>query len=282
MCKSLLKQAGLLALWATLGGLGACGNVSRNIAPDGSHAEQLVWPAPDSVTPIHQGGTFPVASNLRLIGAGMNKQQIMALLGAPHFHEGVWDVHEWNYLFNFRKPGTDEVTQCQYKVLFDEHQLARSFYWKPESCAELVNPPAPKAVEAPAPKEQTFTLSADALFAFDKSSIGDIRAEGRQQLDALAGQLTAKSKDIQGIDIVGYTDRLGSDSYNEALSKHRAETVMDYLIQRGVPSKQMVAEGRGKADPVAECSDGKRPALIACLAPNRRVVVHVDGAVSSP
>ena len=274
--RNLIKLAGALALVINLA---ACGTatISRDVARDGSHASELVWPAPDSVTPMHKGGTFPNLDNLRQVMVGQNKSQLVNLIGPPHFDEGVFGVREWNYLFNFRKPGTDEVTQCQYKILFDENKLARSFYWKPESCAELVNPPAPKVAEAPVPKEQTFTLSADALFAFNKSSIDDIRAEGRQQLDVLAGQLAAKSKDIQRIHIVGYTDRLGSESYNATLSEQRAYAVMHYLTQHGVPADSIVAEGHGAADPVAECTDSKRPALIACLAPNRRVVVKVDG-----
>ena len=275
MRNALLKQTAITALLLiALGGLGACGNVSRNIAPDGSHAEQLVWPAPDSVTPMHQGGTFPVVANLRLIAAGMNKQQIMALLGAPHFHEGVWGVHEWNYLFNFRKPGTDEVTQCQYKVLFDDHQLARSFYWKPESCAELIHPPV--VADKHEPKEQTFTLSTDALFIFDKSDAADIKPDGREQLAALAKKIAAAGPGVASIRVVGYTDRIGSDAYNDALSKRRAETVMSYLEEHGVAADKISAEGRGKADPVVECTQSKRVELIDCLSPNRRVEVKVD------
>ncbi|HEY0197850.1 MAG TPA: outer membrane protein assembly factor BamE, partial [Rhodanobacter sp.] len=112
---SLKKSIGLTAVLLVAGMLGACGNISHKVAADGSGAGQLVWPTADSVTPIHKGGTFPDVADLRLITPGMNKQQIMQLIGAPHFSEGIWGVREWNYLFNFRKPGSDEVTQCQYK-----------------------------------------------------------------------------------------------------------------------------------------------------------------------
>ncbi len=275
MRNGLMKHAMAAALLIALGGLGACGNVSRSVAPDGSHADQLSWPSPDSVTPMHKGGTYPTVASLRGIAAGMNKQQIMARLGPPHFHEGVWGVREWNYLFNLHKPGTDEVVQCQYKILFDEQKLARSFYWQPASCADLLND-APKDTGPTPPKEQTFTLSTDALFVFDKSDAADIKPDGREQLAKLAQQIADAGAKAAGIRVVGYTDRIGSDAYNQSLSQRRAETVMHYLEEHGVAADRISAEGRGKADPVVECNQRKRTELIDCLSPNRRVEVRVD------
>ncbi len=260
--------------------LTACGTatVSRDVAKDGSHANELIWPSPDSVIPMHKGGTYPTAASLRGIAAGMNKQQIMARLGPPHFHEGVWGVREWNYLFNLHKPGTDEVVQCQYKILFDEQKLARSFYWQPASCADLLLKPSKEVAAVPAAQEQSFTLSADALFAFGKADIDDIRPEGRRQLDDLAARLVTKRGEIKDIHIVGYTDRLGSDSYNARLSERRAYAVKHYFAEHQVPEDLMVAEGHGAADAVVECAQSQRAVLIDCLAPNRRVVVKIEGA----
>jgi outer membrane protein OmpA-like peptidoglycan-associated protein len=214
-------------------------------------------------------------TDLRLIKAGIDKRQIMDRIGAPHFSEGVFGVHEWNYLFNFYKHGSDEVTQCQYKILFDDHQLARSFYWKPESCADLVNPPHHEMKKYEPMAAQTFTLSTDALFEFNTSDAAHITPHGREDLAVLAQKITDAVDDIASVQVTGYTDRIGSDAYNDELSKRRADTVANELQQHGVPASKLTAEGRGKSDPVAECSEHKRAALIACLAPNRRVVVHV-------
>ncbi|HEY0199096.1 MAG TPA: OmpA family protein, partial [Rhodanobacter sp.] len=205
---------------------------------------------------------------------GMNKQQIMQLIGAPHFSEGIWGVREWNYLFNFRKPGSDEVTQCQYKVLFDEHKLARSFYWQPESCASRL---VEKAEEVSTPAEHTFTVLSDALFVFDQSDVAHIRPGGMAQLESLAKKIEGRHDDVKHIHIVGYTDRLGSDAYNRILSEKRANTVLQVLQDHGVAAETMNAEGRGKEDPAKSCDDQARTALIACLAPNRRVEVRVEG-----
>ena len=234
-------------------------------------AQQLVWPKPADVNPLHRDGAFPNLDNLRQVQAGLNKNQIIALIGPPHFNEGFVGVHEWNYLFNFRKDG--QVTQCEYKVLFDDHMLARSFYWQPKACADFLNPPAPK----PAAAVASFTLSADALFAFDKSGLSDIKPHGREALDTLAAKLAGFDAKSEHIHVIGYTDRLGTATYNQKLSERRAATVRDYLVGKGVQSGHIDAVGRGKADPVVTCHDRQRSKLIACLAPNRRVVITVDG-----
>lgn len=170
------RHANLALALSIAGALCACGNVSHKVTTDGSGAGQLLWPAPGSVTPIHRGGTFPVVSNLRLIGTGMTKAQILPLIGAPHFNEGVWGVREWNYLFNFRAKGADAVTQCQYKILFDQHKLARGFYWAPASCASVLDDEKPDAV---AHQEPALTLQPDASFAFGQSDAAHDRSEGR-------------------------------------------------------------------------------------------------------
>ncbi|SFS20096.1 Outer membrane protein OmpA [Dyella sp. OK004] len=253
--------------------LTACGNVSRDVAKDGGSASELVWPTPDSVTPMHKGGTFPNLANLRQMRSGLNKPQVSDLIGYPHFSEGVWGVREWNYVFNFRKPGSDEVTVCQYKVLFDDNKLARSFYWKPESCAALLAEPAPAApAVAPAPNKSR-VLSADALFAFDKATL---TPNGHRALDDLAAELHDQGDKLHSVRIAGYTDRLGSEAYNQKLSQRRADAVMTYLVEQGVPAGRIRAEGHGASEPVKDCPDGPRAPLIACLAPNRRVEVKID------
>lgn len=252
--------------------LAACGNVSRTIARDGASAGELVWPAPDTTTPMHQGGTFPDLARLRNVQAGLNKQQIADLIGYPHFSEGIWGVREWNYLFNFRTPGTGQVTVCQYKVLFDEKQFARSFYWKPASCAKLLEEPAAPAAPPPAALVEPRVLSADALFAFNRA---ELSPAGLHALDDLTTELKGLGDTLRSVYITGYTDRLGDDAHNRALSQQRADAVKRYLVARGVPTERIVTEGLGEADPVKHCTAGSRAQLIACLAPNRRVEVRI-------
>lgn len=254
-----------------------CGNVSHSVAKDGRSAGEIVWPAPDNTTPMHKGGTFPNLANLRQVREGLNKAQVADLIGYPHFSEGIWGVHEWNYVFNFRRPDSGEVTVCQYKVLFDKDRLARTFYWKPESCAALLEKPKPELpVHRSRPKPEVITLSADALFPFDKGDVKDISPAGRTALSALASKLRASEAGVLAIRVVGYTDNIGSTAYNQDLSERRARAVRQVLVDDGMPATRLSAEGRGEADPVKNCGDSPLTERIACLAPNRRVEVRVD------
>lgn len=267
--------------------LAACGNVSRNVHADGQSADSINWPHIDDTTPLHKGGTFPNLDNLVRVHAGLNKQQVSDLIGYPHFSEGIWGVREWNYVFNFREPAqSDHVVTCQFKVLFDTDKLAQRFYWLPEECARFQQvakaPAPPPVVVAPVINTERFTLGSDALFAFDRAGLSDMSTEGRAKLDQLAQGIIVHAGQVQSVRVIGHTDRLGSDAYNDALSQKRADTVKDYLVSHGVDSRLIQAEGRGKRNPVEACALTERSALIACLAANRRVEVLVTALKSEP
>jgi OOP family OmpA-OmpF porin len=70
------------------------------------------------------------------------------------------------------------------------------------------------------------------------------------------------------VEIRGYTDNRGGYQYNIDLSQKRAETVMNYLVNRGIDSSRLSAKGFGPADPVAsnKSRDGR--------AQNRRIEFH--------
>lgn len=127
---------------------------------------------------------------------------------------------------------------------------------------------------ASAPTGFTETLAGDAAFAFGKSNIGDLSEGARQQLDALAARLQGVEYGL--VRIVGHSDRIGSDKANMTLSTKRANSVRDYLLERGIPDAKMVATGRGPYEPVEQCEGESGQALIDCLAPNRRVEIRVD------
>jgi OOP family OmpA-OmpF porin len=121
----------------------------------------------------------------------------------------------------------------------------------------------------PAPQLERYRLSARELFAFDHANLHS----PQPKLDEIANALNANPQ-IDRVTITGHTDRLGSDSYNLTLSQRRADAVKAYLVDRGVSPDRLVAIGKGKADPLVECHDEERAALIACLEPNRRVEVE--------
>jgi len=136
----------------------------------------------------------------------------------------------------------------------------------------------PPPVVAP-PATRTIELSADTLFAFDKAVL---KPEGIAELDRFLQELRGAS--FSSILVVGHTDPFGTEAHNMQLSKRRADTVMSYLVSRGVPADRIRTEGRGpnelKITPEECAARGARtrPALIECYQPNRRVAVTVTGA----
>jgi outer membrane protein OmpA-like peptidoglycan-associated protein len=108
-------------------------------------------------------------------------------------------------------------------------------------------------------------------FDFDKS---DIKPEYRDTLNRVAGILmTLKG---YAINVYGYTDDVGSQSYNLQLSQRRAEAVRDFLVHAGIPATIMSTKGFGKSDPrVSGDSEQARAA-------NRRVEIGIVDSTLLP
>jgi outer membrane protein OmpA-like peptidoglycan-associated protein len=76
--------------------------------------------------------------------------------------------------------------------------------------------------------------------------------------------------DVSSIKVVGHTDNVGTDAYNQTLSERRANSVADYLLSQGVAPNKVSSEGKGESEPVAEndTEEGR--------AKNRRVDLHIN------
>ena len=220
-------------------------------------------------------GTFPNIENLRKMMLGLSKNQVYALLEEPHFSEGFFGVRKWNYIFNFRTGKGNEYITCQYQVIYDSGTV-QSTHWKEGECEALVSPPAPAA---PGPTvSRHFMVNDSVLFAFDRSSSNDILPGGREALDEIASQIATTYRSLKSVVIIGHTDRIGSDAYNQELSQARAQTVRDYLMTHGLPKTPVTVAGVGKAEPVSkDCPLGSTPEAIRCLQPDRRVTIDVIG-----
>ena len=134
---------------------------------------------------------------------------------------------------------------------------------------------AAPVVAAPEVVSKTFNLNSDVTFAFGKANL---KPQAQAALDGIYGEIAQVNN--AKVAVAGYTDRIGSDAGNLKLSQRRADTVANYLVQKGVATNAISATGYGKANPVtgATCDQVKgRKALIACLAPDRRVEIAVNG-----
>jgi outer membrane protein OmpA-like peptidoglycan-associated protein len=117
----------------------------------------------------------------------------------------------------------------------------------------------------PTPRGLVLTFG-DVLFDTGRAELNP--GAGRK-LDQLA-QFLSEHQDRR-IQIDGFTDSVGTDAYNDDLSRRRAEAVKSALVTRGIDASRIGTQGYGKADPVADNSDSGGRQL------NRRVEVVIGG-----
>lgn len=127
-------------------------------------------------------------------------------------------------------------------------------------------PAAPVVVTMP---PERVVLAADTLFDFDKAVV---KPEGKAALKDLAARLQKGDELV----VVGYTDSVGSEAYNQKLSMKRADAVKDELVAVGVAAERIKTEGRGESDPVAgnDTEIGR--------AQNRRVEIDIIAVQQEP
>jgi outer membrane protein OmpA-like peptidoglycan-associated protein len=107
---------------------------------------------------------------------------------------------------------------------------------------------------------------ADVLFDFGKY---DLKPPAREALAKMSGIVIAHPG--LKLAVEGYTDSVGSDTFNLTLSQNRADTVRAYLVNQGLDPGTITATGYGKSNPVAsnDTSEGRQQ--------NRRVEIIISG-----
>lgn len=103
---------------------------------------------------------------------------------------------------------------------------------------------------------------------FDTASY-TLKPGAREKLAKISGIVLAHPG--LNLKVEGYTDSVGTDEYNQALSENRASAVREFLIEQGVPGSTVTAQGFGKTQPVAsnDTPEGRQR--------NRRVELVVNG-----
>ena len=108
----------------------------------------------------------------------------------------------------------------------------------------------------------------DVLFDFNKYTL---RPAAREKLAKISGIIL--SHPGLRLEVDGYTDSIGSESYNQKLSEERADGVRTYLTSQGISSDIVVSKGFGKENPVASNDNA------AGRQKNRRVEMVVSGEI---
>ncbi len=177
-----------------------------------------------------------------------------------------------------------------------QNECWRAGYWTPSMAIAECDPdlvpkpaarpaPAPAAPAKPAPAPaakpgapKPVVLRTTVTFA---SNDAVLDAADRAKLDTdIIGKLGTVGA-ISYVNVNGHTDRMGSAQFNQKLSERRAAAVKAYLVSKGMDASKIEVYGFGKTTPIPtlKCPDQKdRKALIACLEPNRRTEVELQGA----
>ena len=126
--------------------------------------------------------------------------------------------------------------------------------------------PAPVVEEVVVVKEETIVIR-DVNFQFDSAKL---TAADKDKLNTIATRLKQEAASAR-LTVTGHTDSVGSDAYNQKLSDRRAHSVVEYLIESGVPRSSFVSvSGAGESQPVADnkTADGR--------AMNRRTEIKIN------
>ena len=148
-------------------------------------------------------------------------------------------------------PTSLAVRQGGHDVVLDHGYAAADLTladpWRYEASADEVRKTFGDALAAQPMRAAHFTLY------FNEAS-DDLTQDSRQALERMFTDLDKRP--VRDIVIIGHTDAVGSDQYNDALAKKRADAVKAMLVARGVAQDDVVAIGRGKRDLLIPTPDG--------------------------
>jgi OOP family OmpA-OmpF porin len=124
-------------------------------------------------------------------------------------------------------------------------------YKKPKKVEKMAAPlPAPKDVVL-----ESVVIN-NIQFEFDSSNL---TAAAKSTIDAMVTKIAAHKEGLRNgtsaMNVTGFTDTSGPESYNQQLSERRANAVADYLAEaHGIPRSSMTVAGKGEANPIADNS----------------------------
>jgi len=119
-------------------------------------------------------------------------------------------------------------------------------------------------------QDETLKIDISSEISFDFGSAA-LKPAFMPTLEKVADILARYPKTV--IHVVGHTDSVGSESYNMELSRHRAQSVVNYFVLQDIAQSRLVAVGRGESEPRASNDTDEGRQL------NRRVEIYVKPIV---
>jgi outer membrane protein OmpA-like peptidoglycan-associated protein len=95
----------------------------------------------------------------------------------------------------------------------------------------------------------------------------ELTAQSRAELDNIFAEL--KRRPLPDIVVIGHSDTVGGDTYNDQLSLARAKRMREMLVDLGIPAERIEAAGRGKRELLIPTEDNVAEPR------NRRVEINV-------
>jgi outer membrane protein OmpA-like peptidoglycan-associated protein len=215
------------------------------------------WPLASKWALTTGAGVGIDRASLDLNGNGDDRDYVLAYQGIlelvyqPSAH---WDVYfGYRYLraenaeFDGLKMFAPPVgNQNDLAIDFDKHMITlgiRYGYEAPAAPVVVAPPPPPP----PPPAIKQFIV----FFGFNKYNL---TAEAQAVVAEAAS--AAKSQGAASIMVVGHTDTVGGNSYNQKLSEKRAGAVKDELVRLGIDAGKISASGKGETELLVQTGDG--------------------------
>lgn len=196
-------------------------------------ALRTLRPAGDSLVDLRNDGLRPLPEVYVRMGEELKKTDRQGLLILPLKADTVYDfiLHKKGYLRKRFTLSTKDSSLWQGK---ESYTYSRNVWLLPlREGVEIVIP--------------------HIYYDFDR---WNIRRDARPTLDSLAELLKLNPHVV--VEISAHTDCIGADAYNDELSRKRAESVVAYLVQKGIPSERLRAKGYGERYPLVPCQPCER------------------------
>ena len=127
----------------------------------------------------------------------------------------------------------------------------------------------------------------DGVVNFD-TDLSTLQCDGKERLSRVVGAISRVLDAVDSIVIVGHTDLRGSPEHNKQLSKQRADAVLKYLANSGIPRNIMTGVGKSYLQPagydaeqsmavIKKANDGEK-----AMAENRRVQLLIRRKATTP